>query len=282
MQGLAHDARREHFLGSDLLAEHRVRIVYTVAPVLDDDGRKVLLREIRLAQQPLRAQREVSRRGGEPGLLAPRFEERRADDALRHLLDPENQHAVVLPGADRACRELQRRTAARAAGFDVDDRTSSQCERAEHLVSRRDAAVRGATERGLKLRVTGLGERGANSVDTHLGVRYAVEPPERVEADAGDGYSNAHVTAPPSSSSTTSVIACPNDNRDGSASFRRVMTRSCSRSSSTTPNPYGTSPRYPGGGAVTAVHAHNAPWRESSTRCTSRAPEYGHVSSSGK
>ena len=68
-----------------------------------------------LAQQPLRAQREVRGRRGEPGFLAPRLEERRADDALRHLLDAEHEHAVVLAGPDRARRELQRGAAARAA-----------------------------------------------------------------------------------------------------------------------------------------------------------------------
>ena len=86
----------------DLLAEHRVRVVHAVAAVLHDDVGEVLLREPRLAQQPLRAQREVRRRRREPGLLAPRLEERRADDALGHLLDAEHEHAVVLAGADRA------------------------------------------------------------------------------------------------------------------------------------------------------------------------------------
>ena len=80
-----------------------------VAPVLHDDLREVLLRDARLAHQPLRTQREVRGRRREARLLAPRLEERRPDDALRHLLDAEHEHAVVLPGADRAGREHRAR-----------------------------------------------------------------------------------------------------------------------------------------------------------------------------
>ena len=122
-----------------------------VAPVLHHDPGQVVLREARLAQQALGPEREVRGRGREPGLLAPRLEEARPDDALRHLLHAEHEHAVVLAGPDRARRELQRRRTARAAGLDVDDRDAGERERAEHLVARGDARVRGAAERGLEV-----------------------------------------------------------------------------------------------------------------------------------
>ena len=138
------------------LAEHRVGVVHAVAAVLHHDVGEMLLREPGFAQQALRPQGEVGRRGREAGLLAPGFEERRADDALGHLLHPEHEHAVVLAGADRAGRELQRGAAARAAGLDVDDRHAGARERAEHLVAGRDAAVGGAAERGLETRVARL------------------------------------------------------------------------------------------------------------------------------
>ena len=233
-----------------------------------------------LAQQPLRAQREVRGRRREPGLFAPRLEERRADDALGHLLDAEHERAVVLAGPDRAGRELQRRAAARASGFDVDDRHAGERQRAEHLVSRRDPAVRGAAERGLERRVPGLGERRPHRVHAHVGRGLALEPPERMDARAG--YANAHVTTPSGSSSATRVIGWPNSSRAGSDSRRRVMMRSCSCTSSTTPKPYGTGPVYPGGAAVTAVHAHSVASRDKEHPLTSVAPEYGHVSSNGK
>ena len=71
-------------------------------------------------------------------------------------------------------------------GFDVDDRHAGARERAEHLVSRRDAAVRGAAERGVERGVAGFGERGAHRVHAHVGVGDAVEPSERMDPDAGD------------------------------------------------------------------------------------------------
>ena len=119
-----------------------------------------------------------------PDFLAPRLEERRANDPLRHLLDAEDEHAVVLTGADRAGRELQRGAAARAAGFDVDDRAAGARERAEHLVAGGDTAVGRAAERGLERRVAGLGERVAHRDDTHVGVGRVGEAAERMDADA--------------------------------------------------------------------------------------------------
>ena len=157
-------------LGGHLLAEHRVRVVHAVAPVLHHDLGEVLLGEPGLAQQPLRAQREVRGRRGEPGLLAPRLEERRADDALGHLLDAEHEHAVVLAGADRARRELQRGAAARAAGLDVDDRHAgaARARRAPCGPTRRRRTRCRRTRPGT--RVAGLGERGAHRVHAHVGV----------------------------------------------------------------------------------------------------------------
>ncbi len=68
-----------------------------------------------------------------------------------------------------------------------------------------DAAVRGAAERGVDARMTGLGERGAHGVHTHVGDGRVLEPPERMDSDAG--YVNAHVTTsvPSSSAGSTSL-----------------------------------------------------------------------------
>ena len=103
-----------------------------------------------------------------------------------------------------------------------------------------DAAVRGSAERGLELGVPRLRERGAYRVHAHVGCGLALEAAEGM--NAGAGYANAHVTTPLGNSSATSVIACPNSSCAGSDSRRRVMMRSCSCTSSTTPNPYGTAP----------------------------------------
>ena len=188
---------------------------------------RCVLREPVLAQQPLRAQREVRGRRREPGLLAPRLEERRADDALRHLLDAEHEHAVVLAGADRARRELQRGAAARAAGFDVDDRHAGARERAEHLVARRDPAVRGAAERGVERRVAGFGERGAHRVHAHVGVRQPVEPAERVDADAGDLDAVTRLTArTPTSTELRRAARRPTSASAGRTSSRAGRPRS--------------------------------------------------------
>ena len=197
-----------------------------------------------------------------PGFLAPGFEERRTDDALRHLLDAEHQHRVVLPGPDRARRELQRGAAARAAGFDVDDRLAGQRERAQ-------APCDPTRRRRTRCRRTRPGSadspasarRSAHRVHTHLGRGHALEAPERVETDAG--YANAHVTTPVRATRRQRASSLDRTPAGaGSASRRRVMTRSCSCTSSTTPNPYGTAPVYPGGAAVTAVHAHNVASRD--------------------
>ncbi len=204
VQRFTHDARRQHLLRGDLLAEHRVRVVHAVPSVLHDHLGQVVLREPVLAQQSLRAEGEVRGRRREAGFLAPRLEERRSDDALRHLLDTEHEHAVVLPGADRTGGELERGATARATGFDIDDRDARTRERTQHLVTRRHAAVRSTAERGLERRIARLGERGAHRVHAHVGVRDAVEATERMDADAGDAYANAHVTIPFGSGSATS------------------------------------------------------------------------------
>ena len=164
------------------------------------------------------------------------------------------------PARERARGELQRRRAARAARFDVDDRHAGTREGAEHLVPRGHTAVRGAAERGLERRVTGFAQRVAHGLYAHLRDGGAVKTPERMHADTADDDArarrrgahratgaNAHTTSsvPSSSAPTTSVtssIGWPNTRRAGSASVSRVITRSASRSSSTTPNPYGTGP----------------------------------------
>ena len=147
--------------------------------------------------------------------------------------------ARIAPG-----RELEGGAAARAAGLHVDDRHARARERAEHLVARRDAAVRRAAERGVEPGIAGLGQRGAHRVHAHGRVREPVEPPERMDArppahrrhardvTASAALSNAHVvTVSPFSSgsvSATSRIGWPNARRAGSASVNRVITRSCS------------------------------------------------------
>ncbi len=148
---------------------------------------------------------------------------------------PKTSAAVVLAGADRTRRELERGSAACAAGLDVDDRHAGECERAEDLVTRRDTAVRGSAERRLERGVTGFRERGAHGVYAHVGRGLALESTERVET--GSGYANAHVTTPSGSSSATSVIGRPYSSLVGSASRKRVITRSFSFTSSTTPKP---------------------------------------------
>src|SRR5665213_506347 len=240
MQRIADEARREHFFHGDFFAEHRVRVLHAVAPALHHHLREMVLVEPGFAKQPLGPQREVRGRGREAALLAPRFEERRADDALGHLLDPEDERAVVLAGPNRAGRELESSATARAPRFDVDDRHTREREGAEHLVARGDAAVRSAAERGLEGRIPRLRERRAHRVHAHVGRGLALEPAEGV--NAGAGYANAHVTAPSGSSSATRVIGWPYSSRLGSVSRSRVMSRSFSCTSSTTPNPYGTVP----------------------------------------
>ena len=197
MQGLAHHPRREHVVGRHLAAEHGVGVFHAVAAVLHDDRGEMLLGDTRLAHEPLGPQREVRGCGGEAGFLAPRLEERRADDPLRHLLDAVHEHGVVLAGSDRACREHERGATARAPGFHVDDRHAGHAHRVEHLVARGDARVHGAAERGLEAAATdaGIGERLTHRDDAHLGDRRALEPSEGMQPDARD-VDGAHRSAP--------------------------------------------------------------------------------------
>ena len=43
---------------------------------------------------------------------------------------------------------------------------------------------------------SGVGDRGEDRVDAHLHGRLALEPPERMQADADDGYVVGHVSTP--------------------------------------------------------------------------------------
>ena len=157
--------------------------------------------------------------------------------------------ARIAPAA--SCK---RGAAARAAGLDVDDRHAGERQRAEHLVARRDAAVRGAAERGLELRVARFGERGAHRVHAHLGRGVAFEPAERMQPDAGLCERPRHHPVGKRRRDERHRLA-ERRARAGSVSHSRVMIRNFSCASSTTPKPYGTGPLYPGGAAVTAVHA---------------------------
>ena len=83
-------------------------------------------------------------------------------------------------------------------GLDVDDRDAGARQCAEDLVAGRDPRVRGTAERGLEpgsvgVVDAGVGERGAHRGHAHVGDGAVLEPPERVQADAGDR--DASVTA---------------------------------------------------------------------------------------
>jgi hypothetical protein len=118
-------------------------------------------------------------------LLLPRREERRADDALGHLLHAEHEHGVVLAGRDGARGHHDRRSAARAAGLDVDDRASGRPECVEDAVAGGHARVGSAAEGGLETMAvdTGVGQRGSHGSHAHLGNGLALEPAERMQAD---------------------------------------------------------------------------------------------------
>ncbi len=192
VQRLAHHPGGEDLVDRRLGPEHGVRVVHPVAAVLHHHLGQLLLRDARLPLEPLGPQREVGGGGGQAGLLAPRLEERGADDALRHLLDPEHEHRVVLPGPDRARGEHERRCAARAAGLDVHDRDAGAAERAEHLVARGDPGVGGAAERGVEAGVAGLVERGAHGGDAEVGDGPVGEPTEGMDPQPGDPHVAAH------------------------------------------------------------------------------------------
>ena len=171
----------------------------------------------------------------------------------RHLLRAEDEDGVVLPRTDGRRRQHERGSPAGAAGLHVDDGHARHAEAAEHLVARRDTAVGGATEGGLKVALADprLAQRGAHGHYTHVGRRDAVETAERVQADTGHGDAGhagakAYVTTSlPSGSRCSgtirSSIGWPATNEPGSLSVSRVMTRTPS-GSSTTPTPKGTSP----------------------------------------
>ena len=156
--------------------------------VLGGDAGEVFEPHVALHHQALGTEREVGRRGREPRLLAPRLEERRADDTARHLLHAEHEHRVV-PAARHLCgAESQGRAAARAAGLDVHGRHTREAERRQHLVAGRDAAVDGAAERGLEVAApeSCLGERGPDGVRAECRHAPIREAAEGVDPDPGD------------------------------------------------------------------------------------------------
>src|SRR5207249_11932272 len=131
-----------------------------------------------------------------------------------------------------------------------------EAERDEHLVTGRHPAVDAAAEGGPEAAPldAGVGERRADRVRAERGEALLREAAEGMEADAGhvdrphatSGRKAYERTAVPSSSvqsgSTTRRSASPGRRRSRRDSVSRVMTRS-PPSSSTTPKPYGTSPR---------------------------------------
>src|SRR5262249_45253164 len=177
------------------------------------------------------------------------------DDAAGHLLDPEDERTVVLTRADRSGGQHERGAAARAPCLHVDDGDAGAADRSEHLVAGGDARVRRSAEGGLKLRVARDTQRLPDRGHAEIGQGWVREPAEGVDAGASDLDRRGHgpagakvyvMTSVPSSSVCNDASAnrtgAPKVRRDGSASSMREMTRTPS-GSSTTPNPYGTSPR---------------------------------------
>ncbi len=102
-------------VGRHLLAEHRVRVVHAVPPVLHDD----LARDRPSSDSCSRssAARAARSTRASPRARPPRATARRSDERMMPFgifSTPNTSDAVVLPGADRARRELERGAAARA------------------------------------------------------------------------------------------------------------------------------------------------------------------------
>src|SRR5262249_8198050 len=160
--------------------------------------------------------------------------------------------------------------------------------------------VDGAAEGGLEPapRDVGVRQRVAHGDDPEGGETAVGEAAEGMQADArdvdrphgvgvrvGSGAKADDRTGVPSSSansgSMTSCTARPGRRRDGSDSVSRVITRSPS-ASSTTPKPYGTGPRYPGGRFDTTVKSLRQPSGPTKVSVAFSAPQYGHVGVAGK
>src|SRR5262249_21702829 len=118
-----------------------------------------------------------------------------------------------------------------------------------------DARVRRSAEGGLKLRAPRATQRLPDRGHAEIGHGSVLEPAEGEDAGASDLYRRGHgpagakadvMSSVPSSTvcndASANPTGAPKVRRDGSASSMREITRTSS-GSSTTPNPYGTSPR---------------------------------------
>ena len=247
VQRVTDDTTGQDGLGGHRLLPHGVGVVDPVGPVLHADRGQVVFGQAGVGHQALGPEGEVGGSGGEAGLFLPRGEERRADDPLRHLLDPEHEHRVVLAVGDGLGTELEGRAAAGTARLDVDDRCAGQGQRAEHAVARRHAAVGRPAVRGLEATrpEPRLGHRLADGGHPEVDQPEVVEPPERVHPHPGDLHLDGHsgtgakaqVATWSPRSSVTRVMRWPWWRRDGSDSVRRVTTRRPMWSNSTTPKP---------------------------------------------
>ena len=156
--------------------------------ILLGDTRQVLHPDVALEHQPLGAEGEVRGRRGQTRLLAPRLEEARADHAVRHLLEPEDEHAVAGAARHPGGTEREGRSAARAAGLHVDGRHAGEPEGGEDLVAGRHPAVDRAAERRLEVPPsdTRVLERRPHGVTSERGEAPIGETAEGMHAHAGD------------------------------------------------------------------------------------------------
>ena len=291
VQRLAHDPAGQHLVGGHGLAgTWRSRVVDAVRPGSSRTtaARSSLVRP-RVAHQALGPQGEVGGRGGEPGLLLPGLEERRADHPLRHLLDAEDEHAFVLAGGDRACAaELQRGAAAGAPGLDVDDRAcpSAPARRARgarwpprrrRCRSRRPGTPPAPTPASASAARTAWHAEVDQRSCRRSARTGACRPRRSRPALIGTGREGPgarrrrRASSVDERASAGPRAAAPGRSR--SAGRRRAgrCRRARRRRSRTAPARRSRAAR------VTAVHARAAGRRESSTRSTSSAPVYGHT-----
>ena len=180
-------ARREHLLGGHRLAEHRVRVVHAVGA---GSSRRPRARWSFVS--PCSRSSRCARSAKYAGVAASPASSRHGSKNDERMMPfgifstPNTSTQSYWPARIAPAASCSAAPPLAQPGLDVDDRHAGARERAEHLVAGRDAAVRGAAERGLERRIAGLGERGAHRVHAHVGVRRAVEAAERMDADAGD------------------------------------------------------------------------------------------------
>ena len=173
------------------------------------------LGEAGVGQQPLGPEGEEGRCRAETGRLLPRGEERGPDDPLGHLLDPEDQHPVVLARGDRCRPQLEGGPPRGTAGLHVVDGDAGAGQRGEDPVPGGHAAVGRPAEGRLHVADAdaGLGQRRPHRRHPHGRPGQVAEAAEGVEAHPGDPYLahgwNTQVTeGSPSGPGTSSPSSC--------------------------------------------------------------------------